>query len=126
FISTGTLPPNPGELLLSPATATLLQSLSAQYDLVLIDSPPVLAVSDAQVLASHAGTIFLVARAEVTTVGEMQETERRVSQSGARTNGVIFNDLDISKKRYGYGYKYSRYRYTNYQYAARAVDVPKP
>ena len=117
LITTGTLPPNPGELLMSPAILQLLQTLSAEYDLVLIDTPPVLAVSDSQVLAFHAGTVFLVARAGVTALGELQESTKRLGQTGVQVKGVVFNDLDTSRHRYGgYGYKYSRYRYTNYQY----------
>ncbi len=117
LITTGVMPPNPAELLMSPATAQLLQTLSAQYDLILIDTPPVLAVSDTQVLGSHAGTVFVVARAEVTSLGELQETTKRLGQAGVQVKGVVFNDLDTSRQRYGgYGYKYSRYRYTNYQY----------
>jgi tyrosine-protein kinase Etk/Wzc len=117
LITTGMLPPNPGELLMSPATVQLLKTLSAQYDLVVIDTPPVLAVSDTQVLAPHAGTVFLVARAEVTSLGELQESTKRLGQAGVPVKGVVFNDLDTSRQRYGgYGYKYSRYRYTNYQY----------
>ncbi|MEC5214292.1 tyrosine-protein kinase Etk/Wzc [Polaromonas sp. CG_9.5] len=117
LISTGTTPPNPGELLMSPSTLQVLESLSGQYDLVLIDTPPALAVSDTQVIASHAGTVFLVARAEVTALGELQESVKRLGQAGVTVNGVVFNDLDLSRQRYGsYGYKYGRYRYTNYQY----------
>jgi len=122
LITTGVLPPNPGELLLSPATAKLLETFSAQYDLILIDTPPVLAVSDTQVLAVHAGTVFLVVRAEVTSLGELQETTKRLGQSGVQVKGVVFNDLNTSRQRYGgYGYKYSRYRYTNYQYGKIGV-----
>jgi len=121
LITTGAMPPNPGELLMSPATLQLLQTLSAQYDLVLIDTPPVLAVSDTQVLAPHVGTVFLVARAEVTALGELQESTKRLGQTGVPVKGVVFNDLDTSRQRYGgYGYKYSRYRYTNYQYGKTA------
>ncbi|MDH6186002.1 polysaccharide biosynthesis tyrosine autokinase [Polaromonas sp. CG_23.6] len=121
LITTGTMPPNPAELLMSTATLQLLQDLSAQYDLVLIDTPPVLAVSDTQVLAPHAGTVFLVARAEVTALGELQESTKRLGQIGVPVKGVVFNDLDTSRQRYGgYGYKYSRYRYTNYQYGKTA------
>ncbi len=117
LITTGARPPNPAELLMSPITVQLLKTLSAQYDLVLIDTPPVLAVSDTQVLAAHAGTVFLVARAEVTSLGELQESSRRLGQTGVPVNGVVFNDLDTSRQRFGgYGYKYSRYRYTNYKY----------
>jgi tyrosine-protein kinase Etk/Wzc len=118
FISTGLLPPNPSELLLSASTLDWIKKLSSQYDLVIIDTPPVLTVSDAQILAHLAGTIFLVARANVTTIGELQESSKRLAQSGAKVTGVIFNALDMSKQRYGrygysgrYGYKYSLDRY---------------
>lgn len=120
LITTGTLPPNPAELLMSPATVQLLQAFSSQYDIVLIDTPPVLAVSDTQVIAPYAGTLFMVARSEVTTLGELQESKKRLSQSGVIVRGVIFNDVNINKRRYGYGggygYKYSSYRYTAYRY----------
>jgi tyrosine-protein kinase Etk/Wzc len=120
FLATGTLPPNPAEVLMTPATQALLQHLASQYDLVIIDSPPVLAASDAAVLAPQAGAVFLVARAEVTSLGELQESAKRLAQSGAQTRGVIFNGLNLSKHRYGYGYgygyKYGRYRYTDYEY----------
>ena len=123
LITTGTLPPNPAELLMSPNTVALLQTLSSQYDIVVIDTPPVLAVSDTQVLAHQAGTVFLVARAEVTTLGELQEAAKRLKHAGVTVRGVIFNDVNISKRRYGYdsgygryGYKYSSYRYRQYQY----------
>ena len=60
----------------------------------------------------------MVARAEVSTLGELQESAKRLAQSGVQARGVIFNDLNISKRRYGYGvgYKYGKYRYTNYEY----------
>jgi len=118
FLATGTLPPNPAEVLMVPATQAMLQQLAIQYDLVIIDTPPVLAVSDTAILAPMAGAVFLVARAEVTSLGELQESAKRLAQSGAQTRGVIFNDLNMSKRRYGYGvgYKYGRYRYTNYRY----------
>ena len=118
FLATGILPPNPAELLMTPATQALLQQLASRYDLLIIDTPPVLAASDTAILAPLAGAVFMVARAEVTSLGELQEAAKRLTQNGAQTRGVIFNDLNISKRRYGHGagYKYSRYRYTDYQY----------
>ena len=117
LITTGTMPPNPGELLTSTATVNVLEALSAQYDLVLIDTPPVLAVSDTQVIAPSAGVVFLVARAAITSTGELQECVKRLGQVGVTVKGVVFNDLDTSQQRYGsYGYKNSRYRYTDYKY----------
>ena len=118
FLATGTLPPNPAELLMTPAMQALLQQVSSEYDLVLIDTPPVLAASDTAILAPLVGAVFMVARAEVTSLGELQEAAKRLTQSGVQTRGVIFNGLNVSKRRYGYGVgsKYGKYRYTNYQY----------
>ena len=118
MVPTGALPPNPGELLLSANTNQLLQQLAAQYDLVIVDTPPVLAVSDTQVLAPLAGTVFLITKANVTTMGEVHESVKRLKQAGVNVKGVVFNDFMADKRRYGgYGYRYSRYRYTNYKYS---------
>ena len=68
--------------------------------------PHMLAVSDVLVLAPHAGTVFLVARAEVTALGELQESAKRLGQAGVAVRSVIFNDLDMNRRRYGYGYGY--------------------
>ena len=116
FISTGSLPPNPAELLMSSNTSDLLKHLSVLYDIVLIDSPPVLAVSDTAIFAPLVGTTFLVARSNVTTLGELQETTKRLGQSGVSVKGVIFNGLDLNKRRYGYGYRYNNYAYRPKQY----------
>lgn len=120
-LTTGQLPPNPGELLMSPSMSHFLTSVSDKYDLVLIDTPPVLAVSDTQVVALSAGTVFLVAKANVTAIGELQESVKRLSQAGTLVKGVVFNDYIVNSRRYGgygysYGYRYGRYKYKNYQY----------
>lgn len=123
FISTGALPPNPAELLMSPSTAALLKSLEAEYDIVLIDTPPVLAVADTAVIAPQAGTVFLVARAEQSTLGELQESIKRLAQAGVQVKGGIFNGLDLSKRRYGYGYGYGyKYGYKRYGYKYQAYQ----
>ena len=117
FLPAGIMPPNPAELLMTPAAQALLQQVSSQYDLVIIDAPPVLAASDAGILAPLVGAVFMLARAEVTSLGELREASKRLQQIGVQVRGVIFNDLDMTKRRYGYGlgYKY-KYRYTQYQY----------
>ena len=120
FLTTGTPPPNPAELLMAPSVQQLLQSASQQYDIVIIDTPPVLAVADTAVLAPQAGTVFLIARSEITSLGEVQESLKRLTQAGVSIKGAIFNGLDLSKRRYGkgynYGYKRYGYRYQAYQY----------
>ena len=118
FLATGTLPPNPAEMLMSPNTQALVTQLASMYDMVIIDTPPVLAASDTAILAPLAGAVFMVARAELTTLAEIQESVKRLQQIGVVPRGVIFNDLNTNKRRYGYGmgYKYGQYRYTNYKY----------
>lgn len=118
FLSTGSLPPNPAELLLNTRMVKLLDELDHQYDLVLIDTPPVLAVSDTAILAARCGTVLLVTRFEKTTIGEVTESAKQLRQTNADVNGVVFNGLDPNAYRYGYGSKYGRYRYAYYGYAA--------
>lgn len=110
FISTGTLPPNPSELLLRPSFAAMLEQLSVGYDLVLIDAPPILAVADTLIIGSHAGAIYITTRASVTTPGEINESMKRLAQAGLAAKGVLFNDLKTRPGRYGYGYGYGSYR----------------
>lgn len=112
LIATGTIPPNPSELLMNNRFAELLQEVSSQYDLVIIDAPPVMAVTDATLIAPLVGAIFVVARAELNTVDEVGITIKRIQQSGARVTGIVFNDLGArgTAGRYG-AYYYYRYNY---------------
>ncbi|MFC5474700.1 polysaccharide biosynthesis tyrosine autokinase [Paraherbaspirillum soli] len=116
FISTGSLPPNPSELLLHGNIERLLQSLSAMYDYIVIDTSPVLAVSDTFILGPFAGAIFMITRAGQSTMGEIKESIKRWSQTGVPVKGIIFNDLRRRPGAYGYGYKYGKYRYAEYKY----------
>jgi tyrosine-protein kinase Etk/Wzc len=106
FISTGTLPPNPAELLLRPDFGTILQQMSARYDLVLVDATPILAVADTMIIGAHAGAIYIMTRAGVTTPGEINESLKRLRHAGLEAKGVLFNDLKLRPGRYGYGYSY--------------------
>jgi tyrosine-protein kinase Etk/Wzc len=118
FVSTGTLPRNPAELLLGDRVASYIEDLSKMYDVVLIDTAPALAAADAGILAPNAGTVFLVARAAVTKAGEIAEAVKRLAQNGVEANGVLFNGLNLSHARYGYGSKYGSYRYAAYEYGS--------
>jgi len=115
FLSTGMLPPNSAELLTKPSVQALLQQAARHYDWVIVDTPPVLAASDTAILAPMAGAVFLVARAEESTQGELQESAKRLLGAGVTVNGVIFNDIDTTRHRYG-GAKYGAYRYVDYRY----------
>ncbi len=108
FISTGNLPPNPSELLLRPTLAQLLARLAPEYDMVLIDSAPLLAVADSLVLGAHAGAIFLAARAGVTRPAEIEESLKRLARAGLTARGLLFNDYTPRPGQYGYRYGYGR------------------
>lgn len=121
FIATGALPSNPAEVLMRPNLGTLLESLSSLYDVVLIDGAPLLAVSDTINIGAHAGAIYLLTRAGVTTPGEIAESIKRLSQAGLAAKGVVFNDLTLRPGRYGYGYKYGNYRPVQYSFGAQPL-----
>ncbi|MGU7783023.1 polysaccharide biosynthesis tyrosine autokinase [Burkholderia sp. PU8-34] len=116
IVTTGTLPPNAATLLLNKNWAFFVKEASAKYDIVLIDAPPVLAVTDAAIMASVAGTVFLVARFGQTRVGEVVESVKQLAQSGSRVSGLIFNDMKPRGGNYSYGGKYGSYRYVSYNY----------
>lgn len=115
LLATGQLPPNPAELLVSDSFRSLLEKLSEQYDLVVIDAPPVLVAADTSTVAAHVGTLLLVARADESTMGELRESTRRLSMGGKAATGVLLNGMIVGKRNYT-SYKYGRYRYTNYNY----------
>lgn len=115
LLATGQLPPNPAELLVSDSFHSLLEKLSEQYDLVVIDAPPVLVAADTSTVAAHVGTLLLVARADESTMGELRESTRRLSLGGKAATGVLLNGMVVGKRNYT-AYKYGRYRYTNYNY----------
>ncbi|MDP8639525.1 tyrosine-protein kinase, partial [Serratia marcescens] len=112
FISRGQIPPNPSELLMHSRFSTLLSEVSKDYDLVLVDTPPILAVTDAAIIGKHAGTSLVVARFEVNTPKEIDISIRRFEQNGIEIKGVILNAV-IRKaiNYYNYGYDYYDYSY---------------
>lgn len=126
FIATGSLPPNPSELLLRPTLAALLQELAPRYDLVLIDGTPILAVSDSLIIGAHAGAIYVATRSGVTTPGEIAESLKRLARAGLSARGMLFNDHSVRRGRYGYGYRYGKYRQLSYVGQPRAIEAPAP
>ncbi|RST54716.1 polysaccharide biosynthesis tyrosine autokinase [Variovorax sp. DXTD-1] len=116
-ITTGVLPPNPAELLMSDSFSQILEKLSPSYDLVIIDTAPVLVAADTASVAPLAGSLLLVARAEKTQLGELNESVRRLAHAGCSANGVILNAMDLSRRHAGSSsYKYGGYRYIHYKY----------
>lgn len=109
FVPTGIVPPNPAELLLSARFQQLLATTSEQYDIVLIDTPPILAVTDGAIIGKHAGVNLMVVRAGEHPMREIAVALKRFEQSGVRPQGMIFNGVTVSRSslgRYAYSYQY--------------------
>ena len=106
FISRGQIPPNPSELLLNANFEKLMAWAAEHYDLVIVDTPPVLAVSDACIAAKYAGTTMLVARFQQNTIKEMEVAAKRFAQNNLTIGGVIFNGVEKRAVNY---YEYGAY-----------------
>lgn len=116
-LTTGKLPTNPADMLMSESFVRMLDVLSAQYELVIIDTPPVLVAADTAAVAPYMGAVLLVARADQTQLGELNESAKRLAHAGKAVSGVIFNGIDLTRRHYGsHGYRYGGYRYTTYKY----------
>ncbi len=114
FVTAGDMPPNPSELLLHKSWTELLAQASRSVDLVLVDVPPVLAVSDVEAIAGTAGTVFLVARYGVTRLAKVTESIRRLQKAGFEVTGLLFNSV---KARGGlHDGRGETYQYTDYGY----------
>ncbi|SDM96167.1 tyrosine-protein kinase Etk/Wzc [Pseudomonas azotoformans] len=114
-LSRGRIPPNPSELLMHANFSEFLEQVSALYDLVILDTPPFLAVTDATIVGRQSGTNLIVARFELNSVREVELTMRRYQQNGIELKGAIFNGIEKrSSAKYGYGaYSYYHYEYTS-------------
>ncbi|MCS0025563.1 polysaccharide biosynthesis tyrosine autokinase [Vibrio antiquarius] len=111
-VTRGQVPPNPSELLMHPRFKNFVDQMSAQYDLVIIDTPPVLAVTDPSIVGAIAGTTLMVARFDQTTLKEIEVAQGRFEQSGVEVKGVILNAVEKkASNSYGYGYGYYNYAY---------------
>lgn len=108
FIAHGKIPPNPSELLMNNRFAMLLEQLKPLYDLIIIDTPPILAVTDAAVIGHLAGTSLLVVRFGLNQAREIALAKQRFEQNGVEIKGAIFNAVE--KRSAGY-YSYGYYEY---------------
>ncbi|MDB5851728.1 MAG: capsular exopolysaccharide family [Rhodoferax sp.] len=112
-VTTGRLPTNPADQLTHPRFGELLARLEERFDMIIIDAPPVLAVTDAAIIGRHAGATLLVARAGRHPLRELEQAVRQVQQAGVSIDGVVFNGFDVDRYRYGYGKRMVQYAYTS-------------
>jgi len=103
--------PNPSEMLNSEAFADIILKLSARYDRVVVDAPPVIPVTDACILGAICDVTLLVLRAEKSTRKTAQQARDGLLSVGARILGAVVNDVHRGKGRYGYYYGYGYYGY---------------
>ncbi|BEN05564.1 tyrosine-protein kinase Wzc [Serratia bockelmannii] len=109
FISRGKVPPNPSELLMHKRLTELLTWASEHYDIVLVDTPPILAVTDAAIVGRNIGTTLLVARHGINSLKEIEVSIRRFEQNGTEIKGVILNAVE-NKSGDAYGYYAYEYK----------------
>jgi capsular exopolysaccharide synthesis family protein len=115
-ITSGSLPPNPAELLGSQKMDSILADLTARVDVIIIDSPPSL-VSDAQILAAKVDGVLLVVQPGKTHAGAARAMREQLARAGARVVGAVFNRIPRSHGYYYGGYRYySPYYYQNDKY----------
>lgn len=105
-LASGAVPPNPAELLQSKAMSELLAEIRQQYDVVIIDAPPLLPVTDAALLAAQADGALLIARHGKTTKDQFAQAINRLEQVDARPVGVVLNMVPTGRRAGGYGYGY--------------------
>ena len=115
ILTSGPVAPNPSEILASNRMKTVIEELKEKYDYVLIDTPPVLPVTDSSVISSIAdGTILLTAWNQITPA-MAKEAKTRLEQAGAKILGVVLNKVEVASKGYGYGYGYGYYYYYGHE-----------
>lgn len=128
IILSGTIPPNPSEIIMSKAFADLMEHLKREYDVIVMDTPPVGLVSDAYQLAQQSSATVFVIRQDFTVKEVLKDTLRTVRENGVTNTALIMNDINNNKTRYGYGYGYGNYgRYGKYaRYGRYGYGVDKP
>ncbi len=111
FVCRGAVPPNPSELLMHPRFKALLDWAAEHYDFVIVDSPPILAVTDAAIVGQHVGASLLVARFAKTAVKEVEVAIRRFEQNGVAIKGILLNAVEKKASSYYGNYGYYQYSY---------------
>ncbi|MDI5920873.1 polysaccharide biosynthesis tyrosine autokinase [Halomonas sp. LR5S13] len=110
YLSRGTAPPNPAELLMNRHFSALLDDVSSRFDLVILDTPPVLAVADAAIVGKRAGTAMMVTRFMMNPPGEIEHAIQRLNNAGIDVKGCVINGMQ-RKASTAYGYGYYQYQY---------------
>ncbi len=111
FVPTGSLPPNPAELLQGSKMRDLIEDAKTKFDLIIFDGPPILGIADALILGNAVDRLLLVIRAGTTERSVVKTALKRLRMARVNPIGCILNKLDHKSLGYGYGYHYSYYAY---------------
>ena len=114
-LPSGPIPPRPSELLGAEKMSDILKEVGEKYDFILLDLPPILAVTDAAIVGHMADGIVLVVRSGITAPEEAKEAKKRLEAGHANILGVVLNGVPTEKKGYGYGYYYYDYYDENHE-----------
>ncbi|WP_292304583.1 polysaccharide biosynthesis tyrosine autokinase [Mesorhizobium sp.] len=121
-LTSGTIPPNPADLLSSSRMAMIVTNLSKRYDLVIVDAPPIVGLSDAPILSRLAeGTLMVISTKQVTRKSA-KTALKRLRAAGANVVGAAMSKFAVNKFDYNYAYKYMNYQYYNYGTATQKIE----
>ncbi|MFU7515543.1 CpsD/CapB family tyrosine-protein kinase [Clostridium sp. HCS.1] len=104
LLTSGKIPPNPSEMLSSKAMENLLESLKDTFDYIILDTPPVQAVTDSQILSTKSDGTILVVRAERTKKDSVENAVNLLKKVNANIIGTVLNGIDVSRNKYYYYY----------------------
>ena len=110
LITSGIIPPNPSEMLASNLMKDFIETIKNDFDIILFDTPPLIAVTDAFVITKFVDKFLLVVRASITQKGALERSLVNMNNMSHNIDGVIFNGVDESNT-YGSGYYYNYYQY---------------
>lgn len=106
ILAAGPIPPNPSELLGSKRMGELIAEMEDLFDLVIFDTPPILAVTDAQIVATRVDGVIVVVRAGIANKNNVRKTKELLDMVNANVIGAVYNGEESKKMGYGYGYGY--------------------
>lgn len=112
FITRGKIPTNPSELLMSDRMREFIEEIKSKYTLIIIDTPPVLSITDAEIVGAYCGANMHVVRYEVNTLKEILLSRSKFQKSGSFLTGCILNGITRRSSRYGYSYGYYGHNYS--------------
>ena len=127
YITCGKSVPNPTDLLSSKQFSDLLNELSTRFDIVLLDSPPLIPVADTAIIAPNCSMVLMVIKQQFVERFELEQSTKILNQVGVSISGAVINDLIFSRSGYyAYGY-YSRYyrRYENAYLNTDKEEIPR-